>query len=167
MCSGPRPGEWSDEPPIDYIAECEGDAEAVLARAREVLATVLEASSRPSWPSLEEWKTLLPEWFVAVSARERSRSEIEADNAWYRTLSHEEQVRVYLEESWSVGEFLRTFSPDGGDRWWHWWDGVVEDRDTIRVTIQALDFPTAWDELHWLLRAAGAKSMYEAPWGED
>ena len=71
---------------------------------------------------------------------------------------------VYLQTR-LLEEYLASFSP-GGERWWRWWDGVVEDHGTLKVTVPALDLPLAWDELHWLLRAAGADEVYEAGWEE-
>ena len=161
---GPRQDEKPTSLPVDYTVRCEGEAELVLLRARQVLEIVLQASPR-SWPSLEEWQSLLPKWLVDASSCERSAKEEDEWEAWLKTLPREERVRAESGVKWSLGEYLTSFSP-GGERWWRWWDGVVEDHGTLKVTVLALDLPLAWDELHWLLRAAGADEIYEAGWEE-
>lgn len=161
---GPRQDEKPTFLPVDYTVRCGGEAELVLLRARQVLEIVLQASLR-SWPSLKEWRSLLPKWFVDASSRERSAEEADEWEAWWSTLSREEQIRAELGVKWSLGEFLASFSPEG-ERWWRWWDGVVGDQGTLNITVPAPDLPLAWDELHWLLHAAGANEVYEAGWEE-
>jgi hypothetical protein len=76
LSKGPRP----DERPggagtATVVAQAQGDAAEVLARAREVMGEVVKAGE--PWPDLDYWRSRLPGWFVESFALERSREEIE------------------------------------------------------------------------------------------
>lgn len=154
---GPPSGEeYTSVGIVRFVARCLGNAPEVLARVKEVLAAVLRVDARV-WPTTEEWRSLLPAWFVQQSAPERTQAEQQQYVEWFRTLSPSEQAHEAAEEVWSVAAFVSWMEP-GGREWW-WWDGFVVDRDTVVVEVDVADRPFATGALDWLLRAAGAVSI--------
>jgi hypothetical protein len=133
----------------------------VAARAREVLRAVL-AHAGPSWPTVSEWRQLLPAWFVEGSAPEKSREEAERWLGWWRSLPAAEQARVTREQRWALPDWLHWLEP--AERQWFWWDAVVENPETLRVMVEVPGWPAPLGALEWLLRAAGAVEVsHEEP----
>ncbi len=51
-----------------YIIDCAEPAELVLARARELMSIVVDVTLTGRWRALEEWRTILPAWFLSACA---------------------------------------------------------------------------------------------------
>lgn len=76
---------------VDVVVLCGGgDADQVLGRAREVLRIVVDHQAG-RWPSLEEWRELLPSWFLSACSEEMAQEQAEAWLERWRTLTPEEQ----------------------------------------------------------------------------
>lgn len=153
--TGPAPGENPGPAGTErFVGQCPGTAEMVLAQCKQVLALVLEQSTGTHWPGVQEWRALLPSWFVRECAAEQTQEEAEREAAHYRQLSPEEKSRWSKQVRWTVGGWVGWLGP--GEREWWWWDGHVEDPATIVVDVQVDDWPHAVGALEWLLRACGA-----------
>ena len=137
---------------VRFVALCNGDAQTVLDRCKQVLNVVLQANIE-DWPSTDAWRSRLPEWFVEQSAEEISQAEAE------RRLQLSMKERMSLSQRWSVSAFVHWFQPV--ERYWYWWDAEVKDANIIQVEVIAEDEPFPWGSLDWLLRAAGALSVEE------
>jgi hypothetical protein len=135
-----------------YVAHCAGDAQVVLDRCKEVLSIVLQPDSE-DWPSIDEWRSRLPVWFVEKSAEEISQAEAE------RELRLPLKERIKLSQQWSVGAFTHWFKP--GERYWYWWDAAVKDANTLQIKVIVDDLPFPCGALEWLLKASGALSVEE------
>lgn len=134
------------------VAKCPGAANSVLAKARETLEVVL--SQNPAeWPTVGVWRSILPKWFVEQCAEEISQAEAE------RRLRLPIEERLRLGQRWSVEGWVHWFQPS--ERYWQWWEGIVEDEDTLRIglLVEELTFP--YGALEWLLKASGASSLEE------
>lgn len=127
-----------------------------LARAREVLKIVNQAS-RKEWPAVEEWRRILPPWFLMRCAREETEAERAARIARWRSLSWVEKQREEREAVWSLSDWIYWLRPD--ERTWYWWDAAaVSDREAV-VAVEADAWPFPWGALSWLFRAAAAVSV--------
>ena len=133
-----------------FTAHCERDASGVLIRCKEVLNIVFQQNSE-SWPSIDTWRSLLPEWFILRSSEEIPQKEAE------RRLRLPLEERIKLSQRWSVSAFVHWFQP--GERYWYWWGAEIKDTNTIIITVIATDDPFPWGSLDWLLRASGAISI--------
>lgn len=159
LVNGPRPGEEPGGAGTTTVVARGGLAPGtVLDRSREVLLAVLEYSER-DWPTLSEWGSVLPAWFVSACAQQRSLQEAERWLAWWRTLSPEEQARAESEQPWSLEDWLYWLFPP--ERQWFWWDAVVRPEVSLQVTVEVAGWPTALGSLQWLLRAAGADQVIQ------
>jgi hypothetical protein len=67
LTSGPSSSERpSGVGTVRFAVRCPSGARGVLLRATEVLRAVVTHSDK--WPSEDEWKAILPTWFVATCA---------------------------------------------------------------------------------------------------
>lgn len=119
-----------------FTVTCPGNAEQVLARGREVKVAVL-GHSQP-WPELDEWKQILPGWFVAACIDDRV-------------------VQTCVLDRWSLRAWLHWLRPE--NRRWHWWAAVVEEPLTLRLTVLAREPDFLRGSLDWLLQASGATNV--------
>ena len=140
---------------VRFQARCQGDAETVLRRVKDVLEVVpSETSTGKVSKSL---RPLLPRWFLVASGSELSREAAEVHLKWLKTLPREEQTRAEKEAKWSLSNWFYWFQPS--ERYWYWWDASVEDINTVLVAVEVVDWPFPWGSLEWLIRAAGAIEM--------
>lgn len=130
-------GPGAEDPPgtLDVVeVECERGAERALARVREAMAPVLD-HQEGAWPSLDDWKALLPGWFVDACVDDR-------------------QVRDCVLDRWSLRAWLHWLQPD--QRQWRWWDAEVLDGTHLRVRLLPLSDPYLKGSVSWLLEVAGS-----------
>ncbi|HEX3779825.1 MAG TPA: hypothetical protein VHX38_09150 [Pseudonocardiaceae bacterium] len=158
VIDGPHPGEQPTAQLVAADVRCDGDAPTVLGRCREAMAAVLEhADGR--WRSDEQWRELLPAWFVAVSAPDKTPEQIREHWARREAMTPEQRRALDAEQDqrWSVGGWVSNFDP--GEREWAWWSAEVIGSDQFRVLILADTWPVPVGPLDWLLRAAGGREI--------
>jgi len=128
-----REGAAGAQPPGEIDTLTVSGGVGTLDRAREVLEPVLRrAAEGGEWPVTEEWKRLLPSWFIAACV----------DDA---------EVRDCVVDKWSLRAWTYWFQP--GLRKWRCWDARVEDNRLI-VSLLVLQRPYLRGALEWLLKVA-------------
>lgn len=161
LIDGPRPGEAPGGVGTVSVLARGTDACVLLDRCRAVLAVVLDHSG-PEWPSLEQWESLLPAWFVAASGQERSREDAERWLAWWRTLSPSEKAKAESEKRWTLSNWLYWLTPS--ERQWFWWEAEVLRDGALRVVVEIPGWPAPLGALDWMLRASGAAAVIHEDW---
>lgn len=141
-----------------FTARCPGNAAQVLARTKEVLVAISESST--PWPTLAEWRTKLPPWFLDRCAPEMTRKQAEEWLAAWGALPPAERDRAEKERPWSLADWLHWMEPS--NRPWAWWDGHARDANTLSLVIELGEWPFPWGSLRWLVVAAGAESVEAA-----
>ena len=124
---GARPPGFKE---ATLIVSAPRTAEQMLARAREVMLAVLEHSD--PWPDLDEWKRILPIWFVAACVDDRV-------------------VQTCILDRWSLRAWLHWLRPE--NRRWYWWAAEAPDPSTLKVTVLAGQEDFLRGSLDWLLKA--------------
>jgi hypothetical protein len=119
---------------LDELEMEAGDAGRRLERVREVLTVVLD-HSEGAWPGVDEWKRLLPGWFVAACVDDR-------------------ELRDCVLDRWSIRSWAYWLQPD--QRRWRWWDACTSDGGRLRIQLLVLERPYLRGSLDWLLEVAGA-----------
>jgi hypothetical protein len=132
---------------------CPGNSETVLQKSKEVLEMILRSSTQ-CWLSNSEWQTVLPDWFVAGCAPEKTIEEVEQWLKWWRSLSPQEKSLVDEEQSWSLEDWLYWLHPD--QRQWFWWDAICVNTNLLKVAVEVAEYPFSWKSLAWLFKVAGA-----------
>lgn len=125
----------------------------LLPRIKEVLRIVI-GSTNATWPEVEDWRELLPGWFVNACAEEESPEESAAWLTWWRALGSEERGEAARNRPWSLADWLHWLRPD--ERQWYWWDALVDEDDSLHIVVVVDGWPSPLGALEWLAKAAGA-----------
>lgn len=153
---GPQPGETPDQLGLGAVRfRADRSAEDVIAKARQVMHAIV-AMSDESFDSGKA-RSVVPTWFVNASADDTPEGRERWLSHW-RTLDPDHKARAEQERPWALDDWLYWMSPN--EREWTWWDARVESDGTGTVIVQVNDWPTATGALVWLLRAAGAASVW-------
>lgn len=157
ILSGPSDGQrLGGIGSVRFFVRCEGNADQVLRKSKEVLRLVLE-HSEGSWPSHVEWQRILPIWFVEACADEVTHEEAERELARLQKLTPAKRAQEDVQARWALSAWLYWF--ESKERQWEWWDAAVGDSDTIRLAVQVDGWPFPWGDLRWLFRASGASQV--------
>jgi len=141
---------------VKYTVDCNGNAVEVVAKAREVLS-ILVANLIDRRRSIEEWRLLLPKWFVAQCSEEPSPEEAEKKRKYVSRLTAAQLVEHQKTQKWSLESLVYSLEPE--ERTWYWWDAHVDSPDTITLLIRFVEWPFAPGDLKWIFRASGADSI--------
>ena len=142
LLRGPAADEQIPAPGLTRVhVHCPGNAEEVLARVRRALTIVLLEKPR-RWPTNEEWRAKMPDWFVAVCKPEMTDED-------------EDRLMKLARRNWpwTAGNWAYWFTPE--QRTWRWWDARVENPDLLVIELWVEDYMVR-NALDFLLRAAGA-----------
>jgi hypothetical protein len=131
-----REGAGDAEPPgeLDQLDLRAADPGRALERVREVLDVVL-AHGDGAWPDLDEWKRLLPRWFVDACVDDR-------------------EIQNCVLDRWSLRAWLHWLQPS--ERKWRWWDASVGPDGALTLRLLVQERPYLRGSLDWLLKTAGA-----------
>lgn len=152
---GPRCGESAGGVGLVEVVAEAADPELVLQRCRAVMGLVVGHQSG-DWPGVSVWREILPGWFLDACVDE-SPLEVERWLQWWRSLPANEQAEAEQLRAWSLPDWLYWFEPGG--RSWFWWDGVLEEENVLRISVEVAGWPSPLGALSWLLRAAGAANV--------
>jgi len=145
---GPQEGEKPAGMLDEIVIKCANNAIKTLNAAREVWIIALQ-QPEPMALTLEEWRKILPRWFV-----EKCFPEISQEEALRRrALPMEEKIR--FAEMWSLDAWLFWLKPS--ERQWRWWSSDLIDDTTIRLRVVVGDTPFASGALKWLFKCSGAQ----------
>ncbi|QQO08995.1 hypothetical protein [Breznakiella homolactica] len=142
---------------VRFVVICKSDACELLENAKEVLK-IVDNTYDKNWPTLDEWKCILPKKFIDSFDPEMSHQEKIELVEFQKTLSWQEKTDQDKERKWSLSSWLYWMEPE--NRTWFWWDSACFEepiKDThfvIAVTI--LEWPFPWGALRWLFKAFGA-----------
>jgi hypothetical protein len=141
------------------------DPHAAIALMREVMLAVLPYAADPGvpWPADEQWKDILPAWFV-----ERCAPEVPAQpgtptswHAWWRGLTQQQRETEMATDAaadWRLLDWINLFDPDGmaDGRNWRWWNSGVRGHRIGWVQFGTDGHPYGGGAaLRWLIEAAG------------
>lgn len=146
---------------VTYLVLCESSAEKVLALSKEVLLVVDKIIlTHSSCPNEEEWRLLLPKWFVSKCKPERTLEEAQKYLQWWDELNPEEKFeQTKLPQLWSLLNWLSYFGLE--EREWYWRDAKVVAFDKLIISVEVRGYPFASGSLDWLFRTSGAVHMEE------
>ena len=127
-----------------------------LIEAKNVLA-IIDQRSFGKWPSISEWKKLLPAEFVSTFRLPLSKEQAEEWLTWWRRLNPEEQMDAENKRVWSLEDWLYWMQPD--NRCWFWQASKLIDECQIRFYLNAFEWPFPWGSFRCLLLGVGAKEV--------
>lgn len=140
---------------VAFVVQAPGDdGSALIAKATSVLR-VMDESGLERWPSVEEWRTLLPPWFTSACAPEMNTDEAKSWLARWEKLNDAERRAEEEGKPWALADWLYWMEP--GRRGWWWWEH--RQGAGLLVLVEVDEWPFPWGALGWLLRASGAKDV--------
>jgi hypothetical protein len=147
---------------VSYLIKSNYDPEQVIGKIKEVLQILNSTCmNRNIFPTDEEWRLLLPSWFVEKCKPERTQQQILEDSNRWDNLSYEQRIQ-YIESptrSWELSAWIQYFHPD--DRQWYWCNYSIVDTNCFILSIEVEDLPFSSGSFYWLLQASGANSIEE------
>ncbi|MBC7881452.1 MAG: hypothetical protein H7Y37_08965 [Anaerolineae bacterium] len=120
------------------VVECNGNAEQVDKKVRQILVIVLQHHGRR--PTCEEWRQLLPVWFFEGFGKLIPHANEKYGN--WQTL-----------EDW-----LYWFESE--NRCWWWWDSSILSENELIIEIDDQAEPIPWGDLQLLLLLSGANKTH-------
>lgn len=161
--SGPSLGERpAGLGTVQFIGHCRENALEVIERVKTVLRIVNRKSALAGqWPSEDEWRFHLPEWFVSRCGPELSQEEAEKELMTWRELRPADQSQNSRGGHWSLPNWIFWFRDE--NRSWYWWDAESSDNNVIRLAVEVDEWPFPWDAIAWLFLAAGATDLDAKP----
>ncbi|MHA7844770.1 hypothetical protein [Serratia sp. D1N4] len=140
-----------------FIVSC-NDVSSVLSLAKEILLTVNSYSTQ-SWPSLDEWASILPSRFVENCLPELTEAEQKTQTQKWNSLAYEEKLtEASHDDKWTLSSWISWLEPEG--REWFWWNAILFDpplsNSHFLIEVTVLDSPFMSGALKWLFKACGA-----------
>lgn len=106
--------------------------EEILNKAKEIMRCISQFAFTNTWPDDQEWKTILPKWFVDSMIL---KSEKDRDNDEY----------LWHFESWIESVYHRA---------WVWWSSKIEE-NSITIVLETLNIPYLFESLLYVFYAQG------------
>jgi len=108
------------------------NADAVLKSTKEIMKCISKYAYTNTWPSDEEWKIILPKWFVESMTLKSLNEIMESKGQWHY-------------ESWIDNMRMRS---------WVWWSSKKQGNDLIFV-LETLDIPYLYGTFLYILYSQG------------
>lgn len=145
---------------VEFIVVADSPVTDVMKKSEEILKLIDEISI-DGWPSLEEWKSSFPPWFLQKFERELTPEEANAAlREWQLSRSDDSKITAdELEYSWTFSNWIYWFEHE--NRSWFWSHEKIESQSRARLFVDFIEYPFAWGALDWLLKCCGATSLEE------
>ncbi len=108
------------------------NADQVLARTKEIMKCISQYAYTNTWPSDEEWKEILPKWFVQSMTLKTSEDRDKDHNLWHF-------------ESWVDNMRMRA---------WVWWSSK-KNGDDLSFVLETLSIPYLYSPFIYILYSQG------------
>jgi len=131
---------------------------------KQVLTSVLENVLQHGLTSdcdLELWQSALPAWFVKEFRPERTRSEADADLAYWQSLEPDQQSEYERRQRWELLAWV--YWVGTARRAWSWFGSGVTSEEHLVVVLGAESFPFPIQSFLWLARASGGLKCTVGP----
>lgn len=142
----------------DFVIKCSNNSTVVMELARKTLLEINYQYDNDKWLTIENWKQILPEQFLANCVPEMADDEIAMHKKWWESLSYKEKLKeAKKEDKWMLSNWLYWLEPK--ERVWFWWGSEVLDENHFVFSAKTLDDLFLSGSLKWLFLGSGAKSV--------
>lgn len=125
-------GEIPNVPKIIITAKNVRNPKEILENTKIIMKAISQFAYTDKWPSDEEWKNILPTWFVESMTLKNSEDRDKDENLWHY-------------ESWI--DNIR-------QRFWLWYSSKT-DKNSLQIVLEALSIPYLHDTLVYILYSQG------------
>jgi hypothetical protein len=138
-----RNGEQPPEPHWTYTIRLTHEATQCLARILAVVSIIAQ-QPRDAWPSDEEWRQMLPAWFVKSFATYT----VEEAQALLARLPKEQ----WSEIPWEFGSWLDAIRGRG----WEWWSFKQAEAE-LQIHLTLNEWPASLEAFEVIVKASGGQ----------
>ncbi|WP_293915852.1 MULTISPECIES: hypothetical protein [unclassified Sphingobacterium] len=110
---------------VDHVEE-------VLNNAKEIMKCISNYAYTDNWPSDEEWKSILPKWFVESMTQKSIETIMKTKGQWHY-------------ESWIESMYHRA---------WEWYSSKIEG-STITIVLKMLNLPYIFEQFLYIFYSQG------------
>ncbi|OPC08672.1 hypothetical protein BAY01_14705 [Elizabethkingia miricola] len=125
-------GELPDTTKMVIIIKNVNNVEEVLNNAKQIMLCISKYAYRNDWPSDEEWKSILPKWFVESMTLKSEKDRDNDENLWHY-------------ESWIESMYHRA---------WEWYSSKIEG-NTITIVLKMLNLPYIFEQFLYIFYSQG------------
>lgn len=125
-------GELPNAPKIIITAKNITNPKSILDNTKTIIKAVSQFAYTDKWPTDEEWKEILPTWFVESMTLKSLDEIMKTQGQWHY-------------ESWVANI---------KDRAWLWYSSKVE-KESIQIVLEALSVPYLYDSLLYTFYSQG------------
>ncbi len=125
-------GEIPNAPKIVITARGVKNPTEVMSNTKTIMKAISQFAYTNSWPTDEEWKTILPIWFVESMTSKTIEDIMKTKGQWHY-------------ESWV--DNIR-------QRFWLWYSSKIE-KDTLTFVLEAVSIPFLHDSFIYILYSQG------------
>jgi hypothetical protein len=140
-----------------FIIFCNGNAQLILQRSKEVLLKVNRVFQKRV-PNEKEWYSLLPDYFVYRCKPEIPRTQAKKEQNLDRKISQyisSEEYEIWNNMAqWNLLSWIYWYQEE--NRYWYWWDAYVHEDSHIFLAVEVHEWPYPSENLSWLFRGCGA-----------
>lgn len=122
----------SDIPKMIITVKNVNDPNKVLNNAKEIMKLISQYAYTNTWPSDDEWKTILPKWFVESMTLKSIDEIMNIDGQWHF-------------ESWIESMYHRA---------WEWYSSKIEGNNII-IVLSLLNIPYIYEQLLYVFYSQG------------
>ncbi|MBL7730357.1 MAG: hypothetical protein JNM88_04200 [Chitinophagaceae bacterium] len=115
----------------------------VLQKTKDVIKPIASRGFTKKWPSDNEWKKILPAWFVESMVKKTPADRDKDPNLWHF-------------ESW-----LESMK----NRAWVWWSSKIED-NTITIALETLNLPYVFEQVLYIFYSQGIPMKNITTWDD-
>lgn len=106
--------------------------QSILEKTKEIMTAISQFAYTDTWPSDDEWRDILPKWFVDSMVLKTDEELLADEHQWHF-------------ESWVESMYHRG---------WVWWSSEI-DKSTLTITLEALNLPYIFEQFLYIFYAQG------------
>lgn len=125
-------GEIPNAPKIIITVKGVKNPAEVMRNTKNIMKAISQFAYTDTWPSYEEWQSILPSWFVESMTLKTSSDRDKDENLWHY-------------ESW-INNIKQRF--------WLWYSSKTE-KDTLKFVLEAVSIPYLHDSFIYILYSQG------------
>lgn len=123
-------GQLPNSPKMIITIEKVKNPEKIMDNAKEIMKIISQYAYTNNWPSDEEWKTILPQWFVESMTKKSIEEIMKNKGQWHF-------------ESWVESMYHRA---------WEWYSSKIEG-DKIIIVLEMLNLPYIFEQFLYIFYA--------------
>ncbi len=132
----------------------------IVENIKEIILIIDRISiSRDDWPTVDEWKKILPRWFTSKFLPDRTEAEKKKFILEWDSADVDRKSKIEMQDTkWRLKNWIYYFETDKRD---YFIENIEIMESKILLTIASIDLPFSIGPIEWLIRASGGYELVE------